>query len=137
MNATDHIHAAQTRLKDPGFDHVRGHRVDESAAHSRIALALAVQALADAAGNGTVAAEEEWPEGVTARFLTRTGIRLNNLAATVDIRDDDKTATHPRSTALCRPCGWTKDHGLPYRSDVLLLAQEHADSCTALPKPAA
>ncbi|WP_086560118.1 hypothetical protein [Streptomyces africanus] len=139
MNANDHIHSAQMRLKDPGFDHVRGHRVEESTAHSRIALALAVQALADAAAssNAPAGAEQEWPEGVTARFLTRTGIRLNNQAATVDIRDDEKTATHPRSTALCRPCGWTKDHGLAYRGDVLRMAQEHANECTALPQPTA
>lgn len=137
MTASTHIRAAQGLLIDPGYDNPRSHRVDESVAHSRIALALAVQALADAAGNGTAPAEQEWPEGVTARFLTRTGIRMNHLAATVDIHDDDKTATHPRSRATCRPCGWTKDHGLPYRSDVLRYAQEHADQCTALPQPTA
>ncbi|WP_330328201.1 hypothetical protein [Streptomyces pseudovenezuelae] len=78
---------------------------------------------------------ELWPAGVTARFLTRIGMRGRDLAdATVDIHDD-QPAEDARSTARCRPCGWTKGNGLRFRTEVLAWAQEHADQCTALPNP--
>lgn len=71
-----------------------------------------------------------WPDGVTARFLTRGAVLTRDRNATVDIHDD-----HVRSNAICRPCGWTKDHGITYRFQVLGWAQEHADQCTALAQP--
>ena len=77
---------------------------------------------------------QNWPAGVTARLLTRIGLRTDDPRATVDIHDD---TTADRSTALCQPCGWTKNHGLTYRGQVLEWAQDHADHCTALPQPTA
>lgn len=80
---------------------------------------------------------DPWPTGVTARFLTRVGMHSRYfINATVDIHDDPP-ATGARSTARCRPCGWTNDHGLSYRHEVIQRAQDHADNCTALPNPAA
>ncbi|MFF7476656.1 hypothetical protein [Streptomyces sp. NPDC008092] len=75
---------------------------------------------------------QTWPEGTTARFLTRAGILTHDLNATVDIHDHDD-----RSRATCRPCGWTKSHGLTYRDQVLEWAQQHADNCSALAQPTA
>lgn len=80
------------------------------------------------------ATDQAWPDGVTARILTRTGRLFNEMNATVDIHDEP-AGTNARSTARCRPCGWTKDHGLTYRHQVLEWAQQHADRCTALAQP--
>jgi hypothetical protein len=102
---------------------------------ARIATARALHALATSTGYQPPAGNptpEPWPAGVTARILTRGGILTNNQHATVDIHD-----TAHRSTALCRPCGWSDDHGIDYRDKVLNTAQEHADQCTALAKPTA
>jgi hypothetical protein len=71
-----------------------------------------------------------WPTNVTARILTRSGLHIRDLAATVDI-----TETGSRTVATCQPCGWTTDHGTTYRHQVLEKAQHHADGCTALPNP--
>jgi hypothetical protein len=78
----------------------------------------------------TVQTPTTWPANVTARFLTRTGIHLRDLNATVDVTD-----TADRTIATCWPCGWTSEHGTAYRHQVLDRAQQHADGCTALPNP--
>lgn len=65
---------------------------------------------------------------VTARILTRAAELTGNRNATVNIQDDSS-----RSTARCTTCGWTKDHGIAYRSQVVAWGQEHANQCTALP----
>lgn len=63
-----------------------------------------------------------------ARILTRAAALTGNHDATVDIED-----AGTRSTARCRGCGWTKDHGTTYRVKVVEWAQGHADQCTAVP----
>jgi len=136
MDAMDHVNAADRILDTRMRQETRSPDLFEAAnSNARIALALAVIDLAAAAKTDAEPApinQDPWPAGVTARILTRIGLRSRDLAdATVDIHDDD------RSTARCRPCGWTKDHGLPYRAEVLAWAQDHADQCTALPNPAA
>lgn len=84
--------------------------------------------------NQTTSVDHDWPEGVTVRILTRVGLHLGNLDATVDIHDD-QPSRDARSTARCRPCGQDYDHGLTFRQQVLNWAQTHADQCTALPRP--
>lgn len=135
MTFDERIKAASSLLRDAGYSSVRGHRVNESVAQSRIALALAVKELADAAKADAATSARPpapWPADVTARFLTRYGQRYSDQHATVDIHDNDT-----RSTARCLPCGWTKDRGLTYRSEVLAWAQDHADQCMALGQPTA
>lgn len=136
MPAIDHVRAAARIL---GYDNpgtLPDHKSHEASSHARVAIALALGDLAEAAKTDTETApvnQEPWPEGVTARLLTRIGMRSRDFAdATVDIHDSDA-----RSIARCRPCGWTRDHGLPYRDQVLEQAREHAAECTALPNPAA
>lgn len=75
-----------------------------------------------------------WPDGVTARFLTRGGLLTRDRNATVDIHDE-APAPGARSTAICSPCGWSRRHDLTLRTAVLKWAQEHADQCTALAQP--
>jgi hypothetical protein len=110
------------------------HPADLSSTHlhkadtlARIATARALNAIAQ---DTTHTPTRAWAEGVTARILTRAAILTGNRNATVDIHD-----TPQRSTALCRPCGWTKDHAPALRHQVLEWAQEHADQCTALAQP--
>lgn len=111
-------------------------------AHAEVATATALDRIA--IGLEALAADTQpsiratpWPAGVTARILTRVGIRSREFAdATVDITDTPRDGTRDgRSTALCRPCGWSKDNGLTYRNTVLEWAREHAADCTALPNP--
>lgn len=137
MTAIDHIRAAERILDDRMRHELRdGDRFDAANTNARIALALAIHDLAQTAKadtNPTPINQAPWPDGVTARLLTRIGMRSRDFAdATVDIHDSDA-----RSIARCRPCGWTRDHGLPYRDQVLEQAREHAAECTALPNPAA
>ncbi|MCX5001010.1 hypothetical protein [Streptomyces longwoodensis] len=78
------------------------------------------------------ASTEAWPAGVTARLLTRIGLRNDDYRATVDL-----TEAGGRVTATCRSCGWTTSHDTPYRESVRDAAQNHANGCTGLPKPTA
>jgi hypothetical protein len=64
----------------------------------------------------------------STRILTRAAALTGDRNATVDIEDDKG-----RSTARCRSCKWTRDHGTTYRAQLTAWAQEHADQCTALP----
>lgn len=136
MTFHTHIRAAQRLLNYDGYSSLPDHRREESVANSRIALALAVQALAEAAETTPKKLTGSWPADVSARLLTRVGILLDDPDATVDIHDDEDEQ-HGRSTAVCRPCGWTKGHGLAYRNEVLDWARDHAADCTALTKPTA
>lgn len=143
MTATDHIRTATRLLNDKqGFSEIPTHRMNEAGVRARIAIAEALDALAKAAQADAdrplpgFQPSTDWPSGVTARLLTRAGILLRDTAATVDITDDPD-GPNARSTARCRSCGWTKDHGLVYRAEVLKWAKEHADECIALPKPTA
>jgi hypothetical protein len=120
-----------------GFHKPSPEQTAEATARAQVAIAAALDDVAKAArasNEPVVDGQTEWPERVTARFLTRTGRFLRNLSATVDVCDD-RPHDAARSTAICRSCGWTKDHGLRYRADVLTWAQDHADDCTALPNP--
>ncbi|MFE1451986.1 hypothetical protein [Streptomyces olivaceoviridis] len=129
-DTTDLIQRA-TQLLNPADTPARD--ITKADALARIATAQALHTLAKNADYQPPANKptpEPWPDGVTARFLTRGGILTNNQNATVDIHD-----TAHRSTALCRPCGWADDHGIDYRDKVLSAAQSHAGQCTALAQP--
>lgn len=149
-NAAEDLNAARTLLD-------RNHNqtgapsdadVRRATAHAEVAkatsldrIAVGLEALAATANTPTAPASPRtapWPAGVTARILTRVGIRSREFTnATVDITDTRDGSSLGTSTAICRPCGWTKDHGLPYRNTVLEWAREHALDCTALPQPTA
>ncbi|MFF9003643.1 hypothetical protein ACF1GW_38760 [Streptomyces achromogenes] len=115
---------AEQLIRPADLSSAQLHKADTLA---RIATARALNAIAQ---DTTHTPTQAWAAGVTARLLTRAAILTGNRNATVDIHD-----TPQRSTALCQPCGWTKDHGITYRAQVLEWAQEHADQCTALAKP--
>lgn len=127
MSETTELLKHATELLSP-MD-VSAHQLRRADSLARIATAQALEALAQ---DTVLKAAGPWPEGITARFLTRGGILTGDRTATVDIHD-----TPHRSVALCRPCGWTDDHHIDDRGKVLAAAQEHADQCTALPHPAA
>jgi hypothetical protein len=72
----------------------------------------------------TVAAQQPWPEGVLFRFL-------NLVGATVDLR---QAATGPNSLqSECTGCGtpFGPDHNFLVKQ----AAQQHAETCRALPRP--
>jgi hypothetical protein len=144
MTATDHIRAAARILdRNRGFDSIPEGPREGANAHARIALAMALSDLAAAAKadvkpdtRDAAPQREAWPVGVTARILTRVGMRHRGPQdAAVDIIDDQSVGTNGVTTAVCRPCGWTRDNGTASRDKVLELARAHADDCTALPQP--
>lgn len=130
--AADHIRAAIRILDDRmRRDTQTDEAFDATNAHALVAVADALTSLAQSATEDPPITQTPWPDGVTARILTRVGMRSRDfINATVDITNADD-----RSTATCRPCGWTRDHGLTYRDKVLEMAREHASDCTALPNP--
>lgn len=81
-----------------------------------------------------LATQTPWLEGVTARIVTRMGLRLNNPNATVDITEHPRPGLATTHKAHCQPCGW-QDDAYADRNKVLDKAQYHADLCSALPKP--
>ncbi|MEV5915727.1 hypothetical protein AB0M00_43455 [Streptomyces chartreusis] len=121
-----------------GISKPRPEKFTEADVYASAATAHALDRIAAASETtDSLAATTEWPKGVTARLVTRIGMRLDNPTATVDI------TTHPahdmlptRLSADCRPCGWTQDRD-DNHNKVLDKAQRHADNCTALPRPAA
>lgn len=76
-----------------------------------------------------------WPEGVIARYLTDAGKALADPSMTVDIIDRGSGDIDGQ----CRGCEETFEDS-PYISDELGTvrhwAQEHAEKCRAMPKPA-
>ncbi|MBB1252912.1 hypothetical protein H3146_05960 [Streptomyces sp. OF3] len=92
----------------------------------------------------TVQFATTWPKGVIARYLTVGG-------ATVDITHDSLTADDTRPNVTCAQCSgcsaytnceWESradrfDNGSSWAdSDARAWAQEHAERCRALPRPA-
>ena len=69
-------------------------------------------------------ADEPWPAGVHARFLTTYGHLYNDRSCTVDVHS---------SHAECRTCGWKNHSGLGNKA--LADASAHARDCMALPRP--
>lgn len=140
MTATSHIQDA-ARILDSRMrnDLSRDDHFEAANSHARIALATALRDLADTAKtDATPINQAAWPTGTTARILTRVGMRSREfIDATVDITDDSNAGIDGMTTALCRPCGWTRDSSLIYRDKVLEMARDHASDCTALPNPAA
>lgn len=71
-----------------------------------------------------MSAETEWPEGVTARYLTVGG-------ATVDLTDRTNN-----SSAHCTAAGCNWGKGMSWSHQTTRdCAQEHAETCRAMPKP--
>lgn len=75
-----------------------------------------------------------WPEGVIARYLTAAGKALKDPTITVDVTNNDLP------DARCAGCLETFAEDSPYISRSLAIArhwaQEHANKCSGLPKPA-
>ncbi|WP_332758922.1 hypothetical protein [Streptomyces sp. MT206] len=72
-----------------------------------------------------------WPQGILARYLTKAGEILLDCAATVDVGKAPNWGYRSR----CRSCGhdWIGgDEALAKRD-----AQNHAETCRALPHPTA
>ncbi|MEZ7005692.1 hypothetical protein [Streptomyces sp. AD55] len=74
-----------------------------------------------------------WPEGVIARYLTLAG-------ATVDVTGVDYDEDYERPDAHCGGCPQSFIEHSRYLSGDLATAhrwaQEHAEKCRALPRPA-
>lgn len=132
-------------LRRDGMANPNQATLSEADVNARAATAAAIQELTAAVRaatehdtNPATTQTAPWPANVTARILTRVGLRSREfIDATVDIIDTprDRINTDGLSTALCRPCGWSKENGLTYRPTVLEWAREHASDCTALPNP--
>ncbi|XCM28890.1 hypothetical protein ABXI76_05390 [Streptomyces parvus] len=77
-----------------------------------------------------------WPENTVARYLTDAGKALTDPTITVDLTEDPGTGY---ISGTCRGCESTFDDS-SYISRNLGTgrhwAQEHAETCRALPKPA-
>jgi len=76
-----------------------------------------------------------WPEGVTARLVTRMGLLLNDPTAVVVLSEQHHEGLYTPAdhNAVCIPCGWTtsnSDHNKTVEA-----SQAHADGCTGLPNP--
>lgn len=75
-----------------------------------------------------------WPEGVIARYLTAAGEALRDPSITVDVTNDG------RPDIRCAGCPETFVVDSTYISGSLDTthhwAQEHAEKCRGLPKPA-
>lgn len=66
---------------------------------------------------------DAWPDGVTHRYA-------NQVGATVDI--SETSGGYTQSTCTGCPYGWTGE-----RHDVHDRAQQHTETCRALPRPGA
>ncbi|MFI0914333.1 hypothetical protein [Streptomyces abikoensis] len=72
-----------------------------------------------------------WPEGVIARHLTKAAEITGDPTITVDV-----TETGDKVRAACRGCGADHLNSIAYsRMTVEPWAQDHAESCRALPRP--
>lgn len=78
-----------------------------------------------------------WPENVIARYLTDAGKALADPTITVDLIEDPGISG---ISGVCRGCENTLAdsiyYGHPDLSTGRHWAQEHAETCRALPKPA-
>lgn len=122
-----------------GISKPRPQKFIEADVYANAATAHALNRIATASETTTdrLTTTTEWPAGVTARLVTRIGMRLADPTATVDITTHPARGMLPaRLSAACQPCGWTQDRD-DNHNKVLDKAQDHADQCTALPKPTA
>ncbi|MFD3820162.1 hypothetical protein ACFWRZ_34310 [Streptomyces rubiginosohelvolus] len=77
-----------------------------------------------------------WPTGVIARYLTDAGKALADPTITVDLTEDPEDGS---SLGVCRGCETTFEDSRYLSRDLDTgrhWAQEHAETCRALPKPA-
>ncbi|MER6603898.1 hypothetical protein [Streptomyces parvus] len=77
-----------------------------------------------------------WPENVIARYLTDAGKALADPTITVDLTEDPSNGD---IFGACRGCETTFDDSNYYGRDLGTgrhWAQEHAETCRAIPKPA-
>lgn len=133
MNGADHIQDAIRLLSKGGFsDAVPAHQITESVARARIALAIAVGDLAEAAADNKPIPAGPTPAGVTARIITAYGRRFSDLRATVDVVVAPYTPKTAK--AVCRCCGRVSLED-SRREVALDWAEEHAKECMALPCP--
>lgn len=68
-----------------------------------------------------------WPDGVTARYLTKAAEITGNLELTVNVH-------HDGAKYVCTGCGDSSSLLGGHR--IHGLAQGHAEKCRALPRPA-
>jgi hypothetical protein len=77
-----------------------------------------------------------WPAGVIARYLTDAGKALADPTITIDLTEDPDNGD---ISGVCRGCESTFDDSSYFGRDLGTgrdWAQEHAQTCRALPKPA-
>lgn len=77
-----------------------------------------------------------WPKNVIARYLTDAGKALTDPTMTVDLAEDPNTGD---ISGVCRGCETTFDDSNYISRDLGTgrhWAQEHAETCRAIPKPA-
>lgn len=102
--------------------------------------------------NTTVVSTVAWPEGVVARYLTVAGSALGreDLAVDVEILTTVDDGDPYAARATCRGCpAWKDEDYALYRNyrdeaararaaegDARSWAQEHAERCRAMPRPA-
>ncbi|GGZ82708.1 hypothetical protein [Streptomyces rubiginosohelvolus] len=83
-------------------------------------------------------AQTAWPENVIARYLADAGKALADPTITVDLSEDPDTISGV--LGVCRGCGSTLANSSYYGHPDLITgrhwAQEHAETCRAIPKPA-
>lgn len=71
-----------------------------------------------------------WAANTTTRYLTRAAEIVRDPTLTVDVTEQDGAYAY-----TCRGCD---DHGSGYLKKVIhQRAQEHAEKCRAMPRPAA
>lgn len=81
--------------------------------------------------------QNTWPTGVIARYLTDAGKALADPNITVDLSEDPDTSGGV--LGVCQGCETTLDDSSFYGRDLGTgrhWAQEHAQTCRALPRPA-
>lgn len=81
-------------------------------------------------------AQTAWPKNVVARYLTDAGKALADPTITVDLSEDPESSD---ISGVCRGCETTFDDSNYFGRDLGTgrhWAQEHAQTCRALPKPA-
>ncbi|MFF9691032.1 hypothetical protein [Streptomyces sp. NPDC014623] len=82
--------------------------------------------------------QNAWPAGVIARYLTDAGKALADPTITVDLSEDPE-CSGVLGGGVCRGCESTFDASGYVGRDLRTgrhWAQEHAETCRALPKPA-
>ena len=75
-------------------------------------------------------APSTWSDGVTHRFLTKAAEITGDHALAVEVSEDQGTAT-------CRCTGCGRRERTNFAREIKDRAQQHAETCRAVPRPTA